>query len=94
MIDRFYDISVLRYKVPEFDNLSLRQKKFIFYLSKASAWGRDIIYDQNCVINLPLRHTLEELVNVVDKSNTDFYDYLKCFYAHNGIHHHYQKTVS
>jgi dipeptidyl-peptidase-3 len=93
MIDRFYDISVLSYRVPEFDSLSLERKKFIFYLSLASAWGRDIIYDQNCMINLPLRHTLEDLVNVVDKKkNTDFYDYLKCFYAHNGIHHHYNEV--
>ena len=93
MLDRFYDICVLSYKVPEFEHLSLQQKKFVFYLSMASAWGRDIIYDQNCMINLPLRHTLEDLVDVVDKKHSkDFFDYLKCFYAHNGIHHHYNEV--
>ena len=50
MIDRFYDISVLTYKVPEFDGLSLNQKKFVFYLSLAAAWGRDIILQISMII--------------------------------------------
>lgn len=92
MLDRFYDFSVLQYKVPEFEGLSLQQKKFVFHLSLAAMWGRDIIYDQNCMINLPLRHTLEDLVPCVENDNTDFFEFLKYFYANNGIHHHYNEN--
>ena len=47
-VDRFADIEVLRYQVPEFDNLSLNQKKMVYYLTQAALQGRDILFDQNC----------------------------------------------
>ena len=52
IVDRFADIEVLRYKVPEFENLSLQQKKLIYFLSEAAILGRDILTDQNCKYNL------------------------------------------
>lgn len=51
-VDRFADIEVLRYEVPEFDRLSLNQKKMVYYLSQAAQYGRDIIWDQNGRYNL------------------------------------------
>ena len=51
-VDRFADIEVLRYKVPEFENLSLQQKKLIYFLTEAAILGRDILTDQNCKYNL------------------------------------------
>ncbi len=60
-IDRFDDVKVLRYQVPDFDSLSLRQKKLVYYLSQAALCGRDILYDQKFALNLPIRKTLEEI---------------------------------
>ena len=56
-VDRFADIEVLRYQVPGFENLSLQQKKLIYYLSEAALEGRDILYDQNNKYNLTIRKT-------------------------------------
>ena len=60
-VDRFADIEVLRYEVPEFDRLSLNQKKMIYYLSQAAQAGRDIIWDQNGRYNLQIRKLLENI---------------------------------
>ena len=46
-VERFADIEVLRYKVPDFDSLSLNQKILVYYLTEAALWGRDILWDQN-----------------------------------------------
>lgn len=94
-VDRFDDINVLRYRVPDFDSLTLRQKQFIYYLSQAAVSGRDILFDQNCKYNLPVRRTLEAIytgVSGVDKTADEwkaFEKYLKKVWFANGIHHHY-----
>lgn len=93
-VDRFADIEVLRYEVPGFDNLSLRQKTMIYYLAEAAHMGRDIIWDQHGKYNLQIRQLLEEIyLNYKgDKSSEDFKafeTYLKLVWFGNGIHHHY-----
>ena len=65
-VDRFADIEVLRYKVPDFDSLSLNQKALVYYLTEAALWGRDILWDQNCAVNLPLRNALEKIYTTYD----------------------------
>ena len=59
IVDRFDDIKVIRYEVPGFEALPLEQKELIYYLSEAAKCGRDILFDQNCAANLPVRRTLE-----------------------------------
>lgn len=93
-VDRFADIEVLRYKVPDFDSLSVNQKALVYYLTEAALWGRDILWDQNCSVNLPLRHTLEKIYTTYDgdRDSADFKafeTYMKQVWFGNGIHHHY-----
>ena len=93
-VDRFADIEVLRYEVPGFDNLSLQQKKMLYYLSQAAQMGRDIIWDQNGKYNLKIRSTLENIYTNYkgDRESKDFKafeKYLKQVWFGNGIHHHY-----
>lgn len=93
-VDRFADIEVLRYQVPGFENLSLQQKKLIYYLSEAALEGRDILYDQNNKYNLTIRKTLEAIfLNYAGDRTTNTYKnietYLKRVWFSNGIHHHY-----
>ena len=92
--DRFADIEVLRYQVEDFDSLSLDEKKYVYYLTEAALWGRDILWDQNCSVNLPLRNVLETIYTSYDgdKESADykaFEKYLKQVWFGNGIHHHY-----
>ena len=94
IVDRFADIEVLRYKVPEFENLSLQQKKLIYYLSEAAILGRDILTDQNCKYNLEIRTLLENIYQNYngDKESNEFKafeKYLKLVWFANGVHHHY-----
>lgn len=94
VVDRFADIEVLRYKVPEFENLTPNQKKLVYYLTEAALYGRDILWDQNGKYNLPIRSMLEMVyVNYKgDKNATDYTGlekYLKQIWFGNGIHHHY-----
>lgn len=94
IVDRFADIEVLRYKVPEFENLSLQQKKLIYFLSEAAIMGRDILTDQNCKYNLEIRTLLENIYQNYngDKESKDFKafeKYLKLVWFANGVHHHY-----
>ena len=93
-VDRFADIEVLRYKVPDFDSLSVNQKALVYYLTEAALWGRDIMWDQNCAVNLPLRNTLEKIYTTYDgdRESDDFKafeTYMKQVWFGNGIHHHY-----
>ena len=93
-VDRFADIEVLRYEVPEFDRLTPRQRVMIYYLSQAAQAGRDIIWDQNGKYNLQIRKLLEEIYKNYsgDKDSKDykaFEKYLKQVWFGNGIHHHY-----
>ena len=60
-VDKFYDLEILRYDVPEFDSLSLQQKQLIYCLSEAALWGRDILFDQNGRYNLRIRRACEAL---------------------------------
>lgn len=93
-VDRFADIEVLRYEVPEFNTLSLQQKKMLYYLSEAAQAGRDIIWDQNGAYNLQIRKLLENVYNNYsgDRSTPEFKafeKYLKQVWFGNGIYHHY-----
>lgn len=93
-VDHFADIEVLRYQVPGFEDLSLRQKELIYYLNEAALQGRDILFDQNGKYNLAIRITLENVYANFkgDKNSTEFKaleKYLKQVWFANGIHHHY-----
>ncbi len=93
-VDRFADIEVLRYKVPDFDSLTLNQKTLVYYLTEAALWGRDILWDQNNVHNLAVRDLLEAVYTNYDgdRANEDFKafeTYIKQVWFGNGIHHHY-----
>lgn len=92
--ERFADIQMLRFQVPGFDELTLRQKTLIYYLSQASLLGRDILWDQNGRFNLRLRRILEAAYTHFsgDRSSADFAAfavYMKRVWFSNGIHHHY-----
>ena len=92
--ERFADIEMLRYKVDGFDQLTLKQKAFIYYLQEAALWGRDILFDQNGRYNLEIRDILEKLYTEYkgDRQSEDFKAfevYLKRVWFSNGIHHHY-----
>ena len=94
VVDRFADIEVLRYKVPAFEDLSLRQKLLVYHLTEAALAGRDILWDQNGKENLALRDLMENIyLNYNgDKNDADykaFEKYLKQIWFANGIHHHY-----
>jgi dipeptidyl-peptidase III len=95
-VDKFADIEILRYRVPDFEKLSLKQKEMIYYLSEAALEGRDILYDQNNKHNLCIRRTLEAIyLNYSgDRESDDFKrmtTYLKRVWMGNGIHHHYSE---
>lgn len=92
-VDKFADVEVLRYKVPGFESLTLKQKKLVYFLSQAALEGRDILFDQNNKYNLTIRKTLEGIYeSYPDKNSKDFKaleTYLKRVWFSNGIHHHY-----
>lgn len=93
-VDRFADIEVLRYQVPDFESLTLNQKRLVYYLTEAALWGRDILWDQNYKYNLPLRQMIEGVYSNYsgDSNSADFKafeNYLKQVEFANGIHHHY-----
>ena len=91
---RFADIQLLRYRVPAFDSLSLKQKLYIYHLSEAALAGRNILWDQNCRFNLNIRRLLEDILNnsSILHEGTDweaFVTYIRQVWFANGIHHHY-----
>lgn len=95
-VDKFYDLEILRYQVPDFDSLSLQQKTLVYYLTEAALQGRDILFDQNCRYNLRIRRALEALYTGYqgDKNGEDYKlleKYLKRVWFSNGIHHHYSE---
>ncbi len=95
-VDRFADIEILRYPVPGFNGLTLRQKELVYYLSQAALEGRDILWDQHNRYNLTIRRVCEALYEnyMGDKSNDNwkqFETYLKQIWMANGIHHHYSE---
>ena len=93
-VEQFDDMRVLKYKLPGFENLSLRQKEYVYYLSQAALAGRDILWDQNFRYNLRIRKTLEAIIDSYsgDRTSEEFKSFLKyakrVFFA-NGIHHYY-----
>ncbi len=94
VVDQFAEIQVLRYQVPDFESLDLRQKKLAYYLSQAALCGRDILYDQFYKHNLLIRQTLEGIYKGYEGSREtkefkNFVVYLKQVWFSNGIHHHY-----
>lgn len=95
VMDRFYDLEILRYDVPDFESLTLQQKTLIYYLNEAAQEGRDILFDQNGKYNLCIRRTLESIYqNYPDKKDEQFLlmeKYLKRVWFSNGIHHHYNE---
>lgn len=93
-MDEFADIEVLRYQVPGWDELTLKQKEYVYDLSEAAKWGRDIFWDQNCSYNLQIRKVLENILENYsgDRSSADYQDFLvyaKRVFFSSGIHHHY-----
>ena len=97
MADRFADILVLRYDVPGFSDLSLKQKELAYYLYEAGLSGRDIFYDQKYKHNLRIRRTLETILTTYsgDKNAPEyakFEEYAKRFFFAGGIHHHYSNA--
>ena len=93
-VEQFSDIKILRYEIPQWDELSLKQQKLVYYLTEAGLSGRDIMYDQNYRYNLKIRRSLENIYTSYkgDKSSKDwksFETYLKKVWFANGIHHHY-----
>lgn len=95
-VDKFYDLEILRYDVPEFERLTLQQKQLVYCLSEAALWGRDILFDQNGRYNLRIRRALEALyLNYPYEKDTEefaaFERYLKRVWFSNGIHHHYSE---
>lgn len=94
LIDEFADLKVMRYQVPGWDELSLQQKEYIYHLAEAAKWGRDIHWDQNCQWNIPVRKTLENILENYKGDRecqawNDFMVYAKRVFFSNGIHHHY-----
>ena len=93
-VDTFADIKILRYQIPSWDNLSLKQQQLAYYLTQAGLAGRDIMWDQNYRHNLAIRAALENVYKTYegDKTSADwqaFTTYLKRVWFSNGIHHHY-----
>ncbi len=94
LIDRFADVRVMRFTVPGWDQLTLQQKEYAYYLSEAAKYGRDILWDQNCKDNLAIRHAVEAILIGYEGDReceefVRFTDYAKRLFFANGIHHHY-----
>ena len=100
-VDKFYDLEILRYDVPEFESLTYNQKMLVYCLSEAALWGRDILYDQNGRYNLRIRRACEALYlygqteegqQLTANSQWPMFErYLKRVWFSNGIHHHYSE---
>ncbi|MUU78082.1 dihydrofolate reductase [Winogradskyella sp. HL2-2] len=96
-VEEFADIKVLRYQIPGWENLTLKEQKLVYYLTQAGLAGRDIMWDQNYRHNLTIRKALENVYTEFngDKSTVDwknFETYLKRVWFSNGIHHHYSNA--
>ena len=96
VIDEFADIKVMRYQIPGWEDLTLKQQEYLYYLSEAAKCGRDILWDQNYKYNLTVRRTLENILSSFkDKRETkdwaEFEVYAKRVFFSNGIHHHYSE---
>ena len=93
-IDQFADLKVMRYTIPGWEDLTLQQKEYAYYLAEAAKYGRDILWDQNCRWNLPIRKAVEAIFQNYkgDRGSDSFAQftvYAKRLFFSNGIHHHY-----
>ena len=94
LVDEFADLKIMRYQVPGWDELTLQQKEYVYHLSEAARYGRDIIWMQNCRYNLDIRKVLENILENYDGDRDcddfkAFETYAKRVFFSNGIHHHY-----
>ena len=94
LVDEFADIKIMRYQIPEWENLTLQQKEYLYYLGEAAKCGRDILADQNFKYNLTVRKTNEAILNSYNGNREtedfkNFVTYAKRVFFSNGIHHHY-----
>ena len=94
LVEQFADLKILRYQIPDFENLTLKEKQLVYYLTQAGLSGRDIIWDQNYRHNLKIRKALENVYTSYDGDKTTddwkaFEVYVKRVWFSNGIHHHY-----
>ena len=94
LIDEFADLRIIRYRIEGWEDLSLQQKEYVYHLSEAAKWGRDIYWDQNGRYNLQVRRVLENILENYDGDREceefkDFTVYAKRVFFSNGIHHHY-----
>ncbi|MDC8006222.1 dihydrofolate reductase [Aureisphaera galaxeae] len=97
VVDQFADLKILRYQIPGFEDLTLKEQKLVYYLTQAGLAGRDIMWDQNYRHNLKIRKALENIYTSYDgdKASEDwknFEVYLKRVWFSNGIHHHYSNA--
>ena len=93
-VDQFADLAILRYQIPGWKELTLKEKELVYYLTQAGLAGRDIMWDQKYRHNLEIRSALENIYrNFSGDKNSDnwnaFEVYLKRIWFSNGIHHHY-----
>jgi len=94
LLDEFADLKVIRYTIPGWEDLSLQQKEYLYHLSEAAKWGRDIYWDQNSEGNIALRKVIEKIITDYqgDKTSQDYQNfevYAKRVFFSNGVHHHY-----
>ena len=94
LVDQFADLRIMRYQIPDWDQLTVQQKAYLYYLGEAAKCGRDILADQNFKYNLCIRKTIEAVLNSYqgDRECADFQNfmvYAKRVFFSNGIHHHY-----
>ena len=97
MVEQFSDLKVLRYQIPGWENLTLKEQKLVYFLTQAGLSGRDIMWDQNYRHNLTIRTALERVYTTFkgDKSSSNwiaFEVFLKRIWFSNGIHHHYSNA--
>ena len=93
-VDQFADLAILRYQIPGWEELTLKEKELVYYLTQAGLAGRDMIWDQKYRYNLEIRSALENIYrNFSGDRNSDewnaFEVYIKRVWFSNGIHHHY-----
>ena len=94
LLDEFADLKVMRYRVPGWEDLTLQQKEYAYYLAEAAKYGRDILWDQNGEYNIPVRHIVENILeNYQGDRDTEefkmFEAYAKRLFFSNGMYHHY-----
>lgn len=96
-VDQFADIKILRYQIPGFEDLTLKEQQLVYFMTQAGLAGRDLMWAQNYRHNLTIRTALETVYTSYngDKSSEDwkhFEEYLKRVWFSNGIHHHYSNA--